>query len=436
MSKTELHRLASKSFEHPADKAALATLKNTAGFDRLVRVIMGLGLEPVIDYLNRSTYVRCDEHQCAELYANYMEAVRVLDIDPVPPLFLAHSPAVNAWTFGTKRPYVVVTSGLVEDFEDEEVQYVMGHELGHILAGHSLYRTVGAILMQVLRIASSVALLGLPAILLSRGLIAAFRYWMRTSELSSDRAGLLVSQDPNIAFSATAKLAGGSGPKITRQLKVDRFLDQAREFDDDGETRSKLIRFLIDDLQGNTHPFPVVRARELKLWVDSGAYEKILGGEYSRRPQAIVAGKAEAPEASALAEATHDLIQTSLARVFGIYTAPKIPKEKLLKAVERFADCDSDEQVVAYYEGSALAGSTPTLLTDRRLFAGDLPQSPIDYSAIASVERISGGLLRNPSLRISLRGAETKRVLSFHRAEIQDGVAAAIEAAAKISQED
>jgi hypothetical protein len=34
---------------------------------------------------------------------------------------------------------------------------------------------------------------------------------------------------------------------------------------------------------GESHPFPVLRLSELKTWLDSGNYEKILSGKYKRR---------------------------------------------------------------------------------------------------------------------------------------------------------
>jgi hypothetical protein len=33
----------------------------------------------------------------------------------------------------------------------------------------------------------------------------------------------------------------------------------------------------------NSEPFPVARAAELRRWVDSGAYARIIGGDYPRR---------------------------------------------------------------------------------------------------------------------------------------------------------
>ena len=43
---------------------------------------------------------------------------------------------------GTNNPFIVLNSGLVDLLDAEELRAVIGHELGHILSGHSVYRTM------------------------------------------------------------------------------------------------------------------------------------------------------------------------------------------------------------------------------------------------------------------------------------------------------
>jgi hypothetical protein len=74
------------------------------------------------------------------------------------------------------------------------------------------------------------------------------------------------------------KLAGG--PYLS-ELNPDAFREQAREYDAVPDLRDSVLKLL--QLQGNTHPFAVVRFAELDHWVNSGEYERILGGDYLRR---------------------------------------------------------------------------------------------------------------------------------------------------------
>jgi hypothetical protein len=74
------------------------------------------------------------------------------------------------------------------------------------------------------------------------------------------------------------KLAGGSR---LAEMNADAFHDQAHEYDAVPDLRDSLLKLL--QLQGQTHPFAVVRFAELDHWAQSGAYERILSGDYPRR---------------------------------------------------------------------------------------------------------------------------------------------------------
>ena len=41
--------------------------------------------------------------------------------------------------------------------------------------------------------------------------------------------------------------------------------------------------FKILNLLGSTHPFHVLRAAELRDWIEAGEYDRVLRGEYKRR---------------------------------------------------------------------------------------------------------------------------------------------------------
>ena len=59
-------------------------------------------------------------------------------------------PIVNAMAIGKDKPFIVVTTGLVNLHDEEELRWVIGHELGHILSGHAVYRTMLLFLIQLI----------------------------------------------------------------------------------------------------------------------------------------------------------------------------------------------------------------------------------------------------------------------------------------------
>ena len=175
---------------------------------------------------------------------------------------------------GTNNPFIVLNSGLVELLDAEELRAVIGHELGHVLSGHAVYRTM---LFNLIILATRIAWMPIGYIGL-RAIIWGLEEWYRKSELSCDRAGLLAGQDVEASRRVLMKLAGGSR---LAEMNADAFHEQAREYDAAPDLRDSILKLL--QLQGNTHPFAVVRFAELDHWVASGEYERILAGDYPRR---------------------------------------------------------------------------------------------------------------------------------------------------------
>jgi Zn-dependent protease with chaperone function len=272
--KASFPSISSRAWEHPADRAALVGLRRIPGFDRLLRTMAGVFSERRLRLLHLASAVRVGPEQFPSLHRMHVDAARVLDLDEVPELYVAQDPQPNAYTLGLDRPFVVLTSGLVDLLDDDELRVVLGHELGHVLSGHALYSTVLFTLMRMTGIASWMPLgtLGL------RVFVHGLKEWYRKAEVSCDRAGLLVAQDPGAATRVHMKLAGGAR---LGEMNLVTFLAQAEEYEASGDARDGVIRVL--NLIERTHPFSVLRTLELKRWVQSGDYERILSGGYPRR---------------------------------------------------------------------------------------------------------------------------------------------------------
>jgi Zn-dependent protease with chaperone function len=263
--------ISSRAWEHPADRGALTALRELRGFDEVLKAISGLWNERAwrLEYLGRA--IRVDHRQHPRVHRLFAEAAATLDITELPELYIEFSPTLNASCVGMARPFIVVTSRTVELFDDEELRYILGHELGHLASGHAVYRTMMSILTGL---ASTLPL----GTVVFRVILFGLLEWWRKAELSADRAGLLSGQDPAAALRAHMKLAGGSD---LREIDTAAFLEQAAEYDRGGDLRDSLIKLRM--LFGLTHPLPVARAADLRRWIDDGAYGRILAGDYPRR---------------------------------------------------------------------------------------------------------------------------------------------------------
>lgn len=266
--------ISSRAYEHPADRAALVALRSVPGFDVLIKGMFGFFSERRLRMMFLGSAVRVDERQFPAVHAMFLDAARILDIEKPPELYVSQDPLVNAWTLGLDHPFIVVSTGTLDLLDDEELRVVLGHELGHALSGHALYSSVLFALMRITGVGSFIPLgqLGL------RAIITALKEWYRKAELSCDRAGLLVSQDPGAVTRVHMKMAGGAR---VEDMNLQAFLAQAEEYESTGDAREGVIRIL--NLMSSTHPFAVLRALEIKRWVESGDYERILAGTYPLR---------------------------------------------------------------------------------------------------------------------------------------------------------
>ena len=70
------------------------------------------------------------------------EVGRVLDVDELPEVFVVNNPITNAMTIGMDKPIIVLNSALFDLLDEEEMRFVIAHELGHALSGHAVYRTL------------------------------------------------------------------------------------------------------------------------------------------------------------------------------------------------------------------------------------------------------------------------------------------------------
>jgi Zn-dependent protease with chaperone function len=272
--RVRLTGISSRAYEHPADRSALVALRKLSGFDVLLRKLFGLFNERAFRLSYLAGAVKVSERQFPHIYALVRDGSYILDLPEVPDVFVTQDPAVNAMALGKDHPFVVVTTGLVNLHDQEELRFVIGHELGHVLSGHAVYRTM---LLWLLQLATRIAWMPI-GVLGLRAIIWGLEEWFRKSELSCDRAGLLACQDADAAKRALMKLAGG--PYLS-ELNPDAFREQAREYDAVPDLRDSILKVL--QLQGNTHPFAVVRFAELDHWITNGDYERILGGDYPRR---------------------------------------------------------------------------------------------------------------------------------------------------------
>lgn len=275
----EFPGLMSAAFQHPLDVQAVVGIQAVPLLGPLLAKLSSSVWERQMRLSQISNAVRLGPHQGQSLYRKFVKAATILDIPELPELYISNRYMINAYAFGIEKYQITLFSGLIDSLTDEELLAVIGHELGHVKCQHMLYKTM-AFIMRLLGTNTLISLL--PAgtgLLAALSLQLAVLHWERMAEFSCDRAALLVVQEPQIVANALTKLAGGSR-RLGAEIDLQPILDQAEEYHEAGENLiEKLLK--VNMMLFQTHPFPVVRAKEIMDWAESTQYHHILQGNYA-----------------------------------------------------------------------------------------------------------------------------------------------------------
>jgi Zn-dependent protease with chaperone function len=288
----EFPDLSRQSFQHPLDLQAAGVLKQVPGLPRLVRFMSETVFEQQMHYTNVSSNLRVNAQQYPSLHRQFVRMAQVLDVKKLPSLYVSTTPwTINAYAMGIENYSIVICSGLLDILEDSELMAILGHELGHVKCEHQLYKTMaywmtnfGDLILSQAKIPGLDLVLGAGRI----GLDFALLDWSRKAELSCDRAALLATQDPDAVARALAKLAGFSR-KYQDELSLAEAERQSDLYHDLGGD-SLIMKLIKLKALSQTHPYPVVRVKEVLAWSRAPEYQQILAGNYRKNTPALLDG--------------------------------------------------------------------------------------------------------------------------------------------------
>jgi Zn-dependent protease with chaperone function len=202
--------------------------------------------------------VKVSDRQFPRIYNITKRASDALQIT-MPHVFVVNNPVFNAGTLGTNEDsFIVVHSALVDQYSDEELLTVIGHECGHVHNSHVAYLTA-------LHYLTYMAGMFVPWIL--QPALVALRTWSRRAEITCDRAGMLVARDQQAAERAITKLAVGSR-KLYEEFNLDAFLEQHEE---GSQGIGKYMEVFA------THPWLPKRVLAMRVFGESQLFQKSIG---------------------------------------------------------------------------------------------------------------------------------------------------------------
>ncbi len=213
------------------------------------------------------TSIRAHERQLPDLHRIVERCARVLGM-PMPHVFVREDLFVCITGMGLGQPYSLALSSVwLPHLEEDEIAFLVGAELGHIAAGHT-------------RLTSLFSASGKenPFIAL------VFGAWLRRTEYTADRVGLLCCGSIDAAIRAIFKC---SFHPLASRVSFVAFSDQRHELAVDPGLK-------MGEWLGES-PYAVNRLRELQLFAESPAYD-YWKAEFDRRRAALDASALPAPE--------------------------------------------------------------------------------------------------------------------------------------------
>ena len=267
------------AFQHPLDSKAIASLQKVPGISKALRYVSEKSLERTFLINNVSSNLRVNAEQYPSIYKRYLKMAEVLDVRKLPHLYIDTTATINAYAMGMENYTIVLCSGLIDILDEDELMAILGHELGHVKCEHMLYKTLTHLIMTI---GSDVIKQVMPVVgnFLSVGLQLAVLDWNRKAEFSCDRAALLATQNVDCVAGALGKLAGYSS-RFNEEFNIDEVEIQAEGYEEIGADSMITKALKLYSLIQQTHPYPVVRVKEIRAWAESVEYENIMNGNYA-----------------------------------------------------------------------------------------------------------------------------------------------------------
>ena len=203
--------------------------------------------------------LRLTKEIAPELCASLEHCRQALGVQTEVELYVYSSPQFNAGCTRQEgnRVFVLVSSALLEAFAPDELQFVLGHELGHHHYHHHEIPLAGVLS---------------PESNLDRSLILKVFTWQRHAEVSADRAGMLCCGGMEPAARSLFKLASGlrAAPSPER---IGAFIEQAKELHRVSVSGDSSERVNHTDWL-STHPFSPIRMLACQAFAASSVFEE------------------------------------------------------------------------------------------------------------------------------------------------------------------
>jgi Zn-dependent protease with chaperone function len=267
------------------DGQAMTKLQQISALQAAVRTASDRVGRPWIE----STFngIRLGPKQLPDVWKQAVLAARILGLHAMPDVYVSGDSQWVTYTFGSDTSaFIVLGTAILNNFQNDELLFVLAREMGHCRAGHALWKTVSRFLtgdagphgMLSNGILNAIS----PMKLLEGAVEMPLMAWSRQSDITADRAGLLAVGDEALARRVLLAWSIKSA-KLLKQVNIEEWMKQ-EEASGDQMTR-------ISEMTTSSSMYTTRRLRLL--------------GVAAREPELMRWSKSVQPARKALAPASH-----------------------------------------------------------------------------------------------------------------------------------
>lgn len=192
------------------------------------------------------------EKMSPKLYHIFHDVKNKLNYKKNIDFYITNSAELNAFALTRSddkdTDIININSALISMFDDDELRFVVGHEIGHLITRYArVVRLINFIFPDPEKV---------PLILAHR-----IELWQKVSELTADRFGFIASPNVEKCVSGFFKMASG--------LSTDRIDFDYKAYLIDNE---KILDYFTQNRNMFTHPVNPLRIKAIKLFSESSLY--------------------------------------------------------------------------------------------------------------------------------------------------------------------
>ena len=252
------YHMDTQAFLWALDAQAMTVLESLGPVTAAARALSGRVGRPWFEATVNG--IRLGEQQFPDIFEQGIRAARIMGLRQMPELYISGEMLWDAMTLGSDEQAFIVLGSVLTYFKGDELLYILGREMGHIRAGHVMWRTASKFLTGSTHMNRSVMGSGLlnalsPGKMLENAIDAPIMAWARHSEITADRAGLLVTGNVDVARKVLMTSSLKSFP-LYQRINHEEWLTQEETADD------HIMR--LSEATMSTAPFLARRMRMLR----------------------------------------------------------------------------------------------------------------------------------------------------------------------------